>query len=67
LSSAGQQAGREIAGQLTALARSDASGALKVTGHPGGVIHLADGYLALCTYAVRGYTGAPGDMERELG
>lgn len=45
MSSAGQHAQGEIASQLAALARSGASGALKVTGHPGGVIHLAHGYL----------------------
>jgi hypothetical protein len=35
-----------IANQLGALAGSGASGALKITGHPGGVIYLAHGYLA---------------------
>ncbi len=46
MSSAAQYAQGEIARQLAALAWSGASGALKVTGHPGGVIYLADGYLA---------------------
>jgi hypothetical protein len=45
MSSAGQYAQGEIAGQLAVLALSGASGAVKITGHPGGVIHLADGYL----------------------
>jgi hypothetical protein len=46
LSSAGQYAPGEIAGQLAALAQAGASGVLKITGHPGGVIHLAHGYMA---------------------
>ena len=45
MSSAGRYAPGKIAGQLTALARSGASGVLKITGHPGGVIYLANGYL----------------------
>ena len=45
MSSAAQHAQGEIDRQLVALARSGASGALKVTGHPGGVIYLAHGYL----------------------
>ena len=45
MTSAGQHAPGEIAGQLAALARSGTSGVLKITGHPGGVIYLADGYI----------------------
>jgi len=46
VSSAGPHATGEIARQLAALAASGASGAVRITGHPGGVIHLAHGHLA---------------------
>jgi hypothetical protein len=46
LSSAREHVPGEIAHQLGTLAGSGASGALKITGHPGGVIYLAQGYVA---------------------
>ena len=57
----------QVAGELDTLARQGASGALQITGDPGGTIYLQEGYLAFAESAAVADLGSRLVNSRRLG
>jgi hypothetical protein len=67
LNSAEQHAQALVAGELDALARRSASGALRISGDPGGAIYLNQGRLAFAESAAVADLGSRLVNSRRLG